>query len=74
MTPEIIIGSLVQLVNDPRAPFSDQKYRNGRLGIVTDIIYPIDHEMCGVDRIMRVLYSDTGEEERWMEQNLELVI
>jgi len=43
------------------------------LGIVTEIIAPIDHQLWYDQQIVKVLYTDTGEEHKWAAEHLRLL-
>ena len=64
MNPTIVIGSLVITNTGTK--------RHGEMGIVTDIIYPQDHNLWPDNLIMKVLYPHTGEELMWSEKSLGL--
>ena len=43
------------------------------MGIVTEIVAPIDHQLWYDQQIVKVLYTDTGEELRWAAEHLEVI-
>ena len=42
-------------------------------GIVTEIIAPIDHQLWYDQQIVKVLFTDTGEENKWAAEHLEVL-
>ena len=44
------------------------------LGIVTDIVHADNHQLWYDQRIIKVMYTDTGEELQWAEAGLRLVM
>lgn len=41
------------------------------LGIVTEVTSPKDHQLWYNQQIVKVLYTDTGEEHKWAAEHLE---
>ncbi len=53
--------------------FTNSKTDYSVLGIVTEIIAPKDHQLWYDQKIVKVLYPDTGEEHNWAEESLEVI-
>ena len=53
--------------------FTNPKTDYAVLGIVTEIISPLDHQLWYNQQIVKVLYPDTGEEHKWSAENLEIL-
>ena len=43
------------------------------MGIVTEVIAPIDNQLWYDQQIVKVLYADTGEEHNWAAEHLEVL-
>jgi hypothetical protein len=53
--------------------FTNSKTDYSVLGIVTEIINPINHQLWYDQRIVKVLYPDTGESHNWAKESLEVI-